>query len=452
VRPVFVALLCVALWCGAPRAETVNLDQAVARALNHDPRIEEVDHLVDAARALVDEAQGYDGWSVGMNAFLGLAPSVNGGLFQNGSCAAGNCQLRSDAFDINGLSPWVNITLSMVKPLYTFGKIENYTDAARANVIVKQGDVRLKRGETILDVKRAYYGYLAARDSRLLLEDVKRRVDGSVVMVQHWLDEGNSNVRQSDLFALQAGSGLIGRYLAEATATEHVALDGLKVLTGAGLGSDLTVADQASAPVPMPQMNLTALEKQALDHRPEMAQVDAGMRARRALVEANKADGRPNIYAGAVGILSYAPGRDRLDNPYIYDPFNTLGLTPVIGLKWDWAGRVQSAKIEQEEAKLNALIAKSAVAREGIPFQVAEQYHQVQGSHEAVDQLADASRAARRWMIASFADFEAGMQTGDKVVTAFQGYVLAHSDYLKTVFEYNMHVAQLLNVTGADDQ
>ena len=55
-------------------------------------------------------------------------------------------------------------------------------------------------------------------------------------------------------------------------------------------------------------------------------------------------------------------------------------------------------------------------------------------------------------MIASFADFEAGVQTGDKVVTAFQGYVLAHSDYLKTVFEYNMHVAQLLNVTGADEQ
>lgn len=452
MRRMQTAFICAALWCGASGAETLDLNQAVSRALNHDPRIEEVDRLVDSARALVDEAQGYRGWALDANAFLGLAPSVNGGLFKSGSCTTGNCELRTDAFSINGLSPWVNITMEVVKPLYTFGKIENYTDAARANVIVKQGDVRLRRGETILDVKRAYFGYLAARDSRLLLEDVKRRVDGAVEMVQRWLDEGNGNVRQSDLFALQSGSALISRYVAEATATEQVALDGLKVLTGVGLGGDLKVADDASAPQPLPQMDLAALQQQALAHRPEMAQVEAGLRARRALVEANKAESRPNFYVGAAGIISYAPNRDQLYNPYIYDPFNTVGLTPLVGIKWDWSGGVQSAKVEEAEAELNALIAKSETAREGIPFQVAEQYHQVQATHDEVDHLADASRAARRWMVASFADFEAGQQTGDKVVTAFQGYVLAHSDYLKTVFDYNMHVAQLQNVTGVDQE
>ena len=99
---------------------------------------------------------------------------------------------------------------------------------------------------------------------------------------------------------------------------------------------------------------------------------------------------------------------------------------------------------------MNALIAKSAQAREGIPFQVAEQYHQVKAFHDAVAHMADASRSARRWMIASFADFEAGQEKGDKVVTAFQGYVLAHTQYLQTVFDYNMHVAQLLRVTGVE--
>jgi outer membrane protein TolC len=225
----------------------------------------------------------------------------------------------------------------------------------------------------------------------------------------------------------------------------------LKVLTGAGLGSDLSVADRALMPVDMPAMDLPALQEMALAKRPEMAQVEAGLRARRALVAANKAGDKPVVYAGAAGLLSFAPNRDRLDNPYIADPFNDAGLTPVIGLKWDWSGGVQSAQVAQAEAELNALIAKSALAREGIPFEVAEQYHQVQAHHEAVAQLSEASRAARRWMIASFADFEAGMEKGNKVVTAFQGYVLAHTEYLQTVFDYNMHVAQLLHVTG-DDQ
>ena len=53
-------------------------------------------------------------------------------------------------------------------------------------------------------------------------------------------------------------------------------------------------------------------------------------------------------------------------------------------------------------------------------------------------------------MVVLSRDFEAGMEKGDKVVTAFQGYVLAHTEDLKTVFDYNMHVAQLLNVTGVE--
>jgi outer membrane protein TolC len=440
----------VALWCAAPRADTVNLDQAVQRALQHDPRIEEVNRLVDAAHTLVDQAQGYRGWSLDMNTFLGLAPSVNGGLFENNTCTADDCRVRDDAFDLNGLSPWLNITLAIVKPLNTFGKIKHYTAAARDNVIVKKEDVRLRRGETVLEVKRAYYGYLAARDSYLFLTDVKQRVDGLVDLVQKWLDEGSNNARQSDLYALQAASALVGRYLAEARATEQVALDGLKVLTGAGVEGELTVADTSLRPVEMPQDELPALVQRALDNRPEMAQVKAGLAARRALVAANKSDAWPNLYIGVAGLLSYAPNRSRLDNPLIYDPFNTFGVTPLIGLKWDWTRGVQSAKVAEAEARLNALIAKSDFARQGIPFQVAEQYHQVHATHEEVERLEDASRSARRWMVASYADFEAGLEKGDKVVTAFQGYVLAQTDYVKTVFDYNMHVAQLLNVTGVD--
>jgi outer membrane protein TolC len=448
-RPCF-ALLVAALWCAAPRADTVTLDQAVDRALQHDPRIDEVNHLVDAARTLVDQAQGHRGWGVSLNSFLGLAPSVNGGLFENNTCTSDNCQVRSDAFDLNGLSPWLNITLSIVKPLNTFGKIKHYTQAARANVEVKQGDVRLRRGETVLEVKRAYYGYLAARDSALFLADVKKRIDGLVDMVQRWLDEGSNNARQSDLYALQAASALVARYLAEAQATEQVALDGLKVLTGAGVTGELEVADRALAPVEMPPEELPALMQRALDNRPEMAQVKAGLEARRALVAANKSDAWPDLYAGVAGLLSYAPTRSRLDNPLIYDPFNTFGLTPLVGLRWEWTRGVQSAKASEAEAELNALIAKSEFARQGIPYQVAEQYHQVHATHDEADRLAEASRAARRWMVASFADFEAGVEKGDKVVTAFQGYVLAYTDYLKTVFDYNMHVAQLANVTGAE--
>ena len=51
-------------------------------------------------------------------------------------------------------------------------------------------------------------------------------------------------------------------------------------------------------------------------------------------------------------------------------------------------------------------------------------------------------------MIATYADFEAGVEQSDKVITAFLGYLQAYGDYLKTVNDYNLHVAQLRVVTG----
>jgi len=174
----------------------------------------------------------------------------------------------------------------------------------------------------------------------------------------------------------------------------------------------------------------------------------SGLEARRNLLAAKKAEKLPNIYAGLAGMAAYSPGRERLDNPYIYDPFNDYGATPLIGIQWHWASGVQTAQVAQAQAELDALVEKSSFARNGIPFEVAEQYHYVQSYADAVRKLKHASRSARRWMISSYADFEAGIETAEDALTAFQGYVLTYSDYLKTVNDHNMHIVRLRNVTG----
>lgn len=429
-------------------AETLTLEQAIERALAHDPRIEERLHLRSAAKALVSQAEASDDWYFDGNAFIALTTTAEGNLYEGGRCTADNCELRDDRYDYDGLSPWFYVKAGVIKPLFTFGKIENYTTAAKANVEVKSEDIRLQQGSTVIDVKRAYYGYLAARDSRLLFTDVNKRLQKMIDLVQEWLDEGEGDVKQSDLYALQSGRALVNKYRLQAGAMERVAIDGLKVVTGVGLGQALDVADRRLRPVDLPTADLALLQAQALEQRPEMSQLDAGLRARRALVAARKAEANPNVYAAIMAGLSYAPGRDRLANPFIYDPFNEAGLTPVLGMQWKWAGSVQDAKTAAAEAELNALISRSSLARQGIPYQVAEQYYQVQAYHEAVQELEQASRSARRWMIASYTDFEAGLEKADKIMTAFQGYVLATADYLKTTYDYNMHVARLDRATG----
>lgn len=440
-------LLSCGLFLSVAQAETITLDinQARERAYNTDPRIAEKEKLVDAARGLLEEANGAESWIYDVNSFIGLAPDVKGGILED---SQGNLNISKDALDFTGVSPWYALQFQIVYPFSTLGKAESYAKAAQNNIKVQEGEVELQRANTYVEVTRAYYGYLASRDALLMMEESKKTVDNAIDMVQKWLDEGEGNVKQSDLFALQTGLAILNRYLEEAGALKNIAEAGLRLLTGVDKNSDLAVVDKRLQPLDLPEQTLDQLQQKALQQRPEMMQVEAGLKARRALMAAKNAEKYPNFYAGIVGSISYTPGRPRLDNIAIYDPFNHAGATPVVGLKWDWWTGRQGGQVTQAEGEYNAMIEKKSFAQVGIPFQVEEQYHQVHAYRKMVNSMYDAARSGRRWMVASYADFEAGVEEPSRVMEAFQAYVLAYTDYLKVVNEYNLHVARLNVVTG----
>lgn len=441
-----VILACSA---GPASAQTINLEQAIQMSLSADPRIKEREYLVEAARGLLSEVKGNQGWRINANAFVGLAPAVDGGFYQGGAkTCAGPCVPRTDGDDWNGLSDWTHLEFALIKPLYTFGKIDEYGKAAQGNIEIKRGEVQQSRAETVFDTKRAYYGYLTSRDIRLFLEDMQGRLAQSISRAELALKEETGEMTLSDLYALQTAKGLIGKYVHQAKAVESISLDGLKVLTGVGLRAPLSVMDSKLEPVAFPSFELADLQAKALSDRPEMQQLEAGLKSRRALLAARKAEIMPDVYAGVVGSFSYASQRDRLDNPHVYDPFNGGGLTPVLGVKWDAVFDVASARVSQAQAELEALNQKRLFALAGIPFEVGEAYVNARANYESQKELADGAASARRWVIASLADFSAGLEKGDKLAEAIKSFVLTQTEYLRTVNDFNMNVAQLSKLTG----
>jgi outer membrane protein TolC len=432
------------------QAESISLDQAVEMSLAADPRIKEREQVVAAARALVQEVRGNAGWRVSANAFVGLAPEVEGGFYQGGAftCAVPPCTPRTDGDKLDGISDWTHLDFALIKPLFTFGKAEHYGDAAQGNVDVKQGELKQTRADIVYDTKRAYYGYLASRDAHAFLRDIQTRVDDAIASVERNLKEETGESRPSDLYALQTARGLLAKYVHQARAIEKISLDGLRVLTGAGLKSELTVADSRIEPVVFPVIELAELQARALQGRAEMQQLESGLRARRALLAAKKADRLPDVYAGVIGQFNYASRRERLDNPYLNDPFNGGGLTPVVGVKWDSVFGVANARVDQAQAELEALNHKRAFAVAGIPFEVGEAYANAQANFDSQRDLAEAAAAARRWMVASLADFAAGFESADKVADAIKNYALTQTEYLRTLNDYNLNVALLARLTG----
>ena len=427
----------------------INLEQAIDMALAADPRIDEKRAFVNKAEALLREVEGKGGLLVNLNSYLALTTDVDGGFYTGGreSCDV-NCQPRDDAYDIDNVSLWLGLTFSIVKPLTTFGQLENYELAARNSILIKQQDVTLEKQVVKLQVVQAYNGFLAARDSRFLLEDTRKRLESALELVNGWLDEGSGKVKLSDQYALQAGLGLVDRYLAEASGLERIAMAGLRLLTGVAEDEELEVEDSRLQPVELPERSLDQWISMALENRAEFKQVEAGLEARRALVEAKRASEKPIVYAGVAGSAAYTPGRAKLDNPFLYDPFNHVAASPLIGMTWHWEADAQPAQVEQEQAELDALVHKASFARKGIPFEVSEQYHLVKARFDGLLAMKQSALAARRWMIAAYSDFEAGLGEAEKILTAMQAYVLAYTDYVRIVNDFNNHVSKLESVSG----
>jgi len=433
---------------GQSEAVKVDFDTAVALALHNDPRVAEREHLVRAAQGLVQEAEGADDWIIDVTTAVALTTNVEGGFFRAGTTSASNNDVRDDLYDTGeGFGPFFSLQAAIIKPLYTFGKIENYKKAAEGKVAVEKGEVAIQCGKTTLDVAKAYYGYLASRDGRYLLEDAQKRLAVSKEAAQKSLEEGKNGVKKSDLYAIDAGLALVNKFHAQAQGFENIAHEGLALITGIPR-QYVQPADSRLRPIEMPTQSLAELQAQALRDRPEMKQLQAGLAARRALVEAKRAEARPNVFAGVVGSAAYSPQRDSLDNPHIIDPFNHYAGSPVLGLQWKWETGRNAAQIVQATAELDALVSKGALANSGIPFQVAEAYHQAVALQNAYQELLQGSKAARLWMLSSYLDFEAGLEEPAKILEALKTYVLSYSDYLVTVNDYNTQVMALRHAIG----
>ena len=72
----------------------------------------------------------------------------------------------------------------------------------------------------------------------------------------------------------------------------------------------------------------------------------------------------------------------------------------------------------------------------------------MQAKFKSVAAMRSSAKAARRWMIAAYTDFEAGVDEADKILDAMQRYVVSYAAYLQNVNDFNNQAAKLKSVSG----
>lgn len=336
------------------------------------------------------------------------------------------------------------IGLSGVVPLWTFGKISSTWDAAKANVELGRHEVNKEKNEIRLEVRRAYYGLLLARDSRLLFNRAMSKLDEYVDEMEEkvLLGEGDD----IELLKIKMQRAELIAKGTEVEKGEIKALAGLRFF--AGVEGDFDVPD-----VPLEQIDhqlgdsLTYLEAARL-HRPEINMAKAGLAARSAQLELEKSKYYPDLGLGLEARLIRAPEVTDQRNPFARDLGNRAWFGFGLVFRWNLDLLPQTARVAQARAQLEEVRATERYALGGVAAEVEASHAAAVAAKRRLDAWSDATDFAKRWLIKVQQGLDLGLQEQSDLVEPSKAYALKKASEMEALFDYNVSLVKLAQSTG----
>lgn len=417
----------------------MGLEECIKKALDISPEIMESKYEEDVYRAKKLQAESYAYPQIEILAAFGPSPD-----------AKKEDILRTDKESnrINGLFGRAEVTL--IQPIYTFGKIESYKEAAKRGINVSYAGTKRKRLDVILRTKEFYYSLLLAKDLRNLIHEIRDELIDSIKKAEKHIELESPWADEANLYKLRSFLGVVEKNLNEVEKGITLSKDALLTSMGLQKDIDFDIPEESLKEVNVPSDIISrAIEKTKLLN-PEFIKIKEGIEARRLLIDAEKSNLYPQFFLGLKGSIAGSTNRDKIDNPYIPDYFNHATVALFLGLKWSLDFGVTEGKIKESEAEYKKLIEKKRYVDEAIPFQIRKMLTDMEEAKKNIKELDTAYKNARKWLITAILNFDIGVGDAKEIGEAATIYAQTKADYLRSVFNYNMSYANLLHVSGVE--
>lgn len=185
-------------------------------------------------------------------------------------------------------------SLSAMYALYTGGLAGARIQQAKAGMAAARHERRQAAAELVFDVKRAYYGVLLARKLRAVASDTFERMKATLDLTESLYKTGSGRVKKTDFLRHSAMVHTIASMVTEFDAQERTARAALGTLIGSSDAGGPEIADH-EFPTGATGPAADGFVRLALEHNPQIAQVQAGLTAMKAGVDAARAGHLPKV-------------------------------------------------------------------------------------------------------------------------------------------------------------
>jgi outer membrane protein len=429
----------------AARGEPLTRASAVQRATAQNPQVSASRMRVAQAKSRLGQADAAR-WPV-VSADLGLGPSLKADLVPG--TAVESTRNRYSEVGWRDLSVFVGGSVSVLQPLYTFGKIGWRQAAAADDVEARRAQVRMTQADVALEVARLYEGQLYARDAVRFFDEALHWMRRTTATVRDNLSAGVANASEQDVLRLQSATALAELGQQRAVAAQEQTAAGLTAYLGLPDAAPLEMREKQLRPIAARAPDVNRLIALARRQRPELDALAHGVDAYRKLARADHAGTLPDIFLLAFVSAAYTPHRDWVQTRYVVDPLNHFDPGVLVGLRWQFQGNMAAQQAREEQSHADELGELRRWADKGVPAEVRKAYADAQRARQDLGNADDGADRAKAWMVRASADYSIGMADAQDLSDSVAAYVELRMAYLDAEYRYNVAMAELSKATGS---
>jgi outer membrane protein len=421
-----------------------SLTQAINQALDISPALDSAQFDKEISEGQLAEANAARFLpKLDLNLLGGVVPDLPTGSGPESNFANVNNS-------ITNLGPFSQIRLEGFQPVYTFGKISNLRRAALQGVEAKDSGITKARNELVWQVKKAYIGLTSLYSIREFLLDLQAQAAKAKSNVEKLTLKKGSNVTEIDVMRVDLFQTETERRLIDVNNSIEFVISTLKVLMGLPRDAKVDIVDQRLV---MDKTIIGSIENYiqiAKQKRPEISQLQDMVDAREYAMKSSRAGFLPTL--GLAGFYRYgwAPDRQDIQNPFLVDDFNVNTGGGFLVLSQNLSFHMTNSKYRQAKAQYNKAVADQQRALQGIEIEIRKAFTTAVSKQQSVDAAKRGFKTGRSWVLATTLNFGMGVSPPKDLIEAFIGYSTVKFNYIQTMNDYYMALADLSNAVGQE--
>jgi outer membrane protein TolC len=349
---------------------------------------------------------------------------------------------------LTDLGPFIRVEVNALQPLWTWGRIDAANDAAAAGIVARKNLVDETSNAIRNRVLDLVMGIRLTTKLLAIGADVQSALKDADVRVQKSLKANDGEISPEDRYRIEIFRSQLTQRIADGDRTLRIARVGLAATLGMK-PEQLQLRDDPlpdTSQVRVPDLALALSD--AVQQRPDLKALDAGILAKEAEVRAARAELLPQL--GLVGQFAYgvAPGRDIISNPYVGDYFNALTVGGALVIRQNLSFWTVITAADKKQSELNTLRKQRAGAVRAIQVEVENAVAELNAAITKREAAAKAVAAGRSWFRSATLNFGVGVGDSRDLIDAYRGYSEAQYGDAQATFDLLAAQNRLNRVTG----